>query len=61
MATKKIEMTFSDESYGTHEYGYLPRRADRDPEEEDLAYRRHLLNMNIRAAVFDGYVWLKVE
>lgn len=58
MATKKIEMTFSDESYGTEEYGYLPRRKDRDADKENVAYQRYLLNVGIRAAVCDGYVWL---
>jgi len=63
MATKKIkiEMIFSDESYGVPEYGLLPRHPSRDEDEEDIAYRRHLKNLGLRAGVSDGFVYLIVE
>lgn len=59
MATKKIELLFSDVDFGVHEWGFLPRMDD--PDDEDVAYQKHLRAIGIDARVSDGIVRLKAE
>ena len=60
---KKIELLFSDVSFGTHEFGFLPRKLARGDAEdagdsEDARYRKHLAGMGIEARVVGGVVRL---
>ena len=54
-------LLYSDVSYGTEEWGFLPRAKKRpDAEEEDIRYERFLQQdcRVVGARVVDGYVWL---
>jgi hypothetical protein len=58
---KKIELLFSDVSFGTHEFGFLPRKlgpgdAEDAGDSEDARYRKHLARMGIEARVVGGVV-----
>ena len=53
---KVIHLLFSDVSFGTHEYGFLPRKPDQDPDIEDVRYQKHLRAQGITARVWDGKV-----
>lgn len=55
---KKIEMLFSDVSFGTQEYGFIPRGKNRDEDSEDVRYSRHLRSLGIVAKVANGYVFI---
>jgi hypothetical protein len=39
---KRIPLTFSDFTFGTKEYGYIPRPAGSEPDDEDMLYQRHV-------------------
>jgi hypothetical protein len=54
---KKIELLFSDVSFGTHEFGFLPRKLG-PGDSEDARYRKHLARMGIEARVVGGVVRL---
>lgn len=63
---KQIEMLYSDVSFGTQEYGFIPRgKKNRNAEDacdsEDLRYARHLRSQGIDARVANGYVTLFVN
>jgi hypothetical protein len=45
-----------DTLFGTEEWGWLNRLPD--PDDEDLAYQRHLKRMGIAARVVEGTIWL---
>jgi len=58
---KTIDLLFSDVSFGTHEFGFLPRKLGRGDVEdvadsEDSRYRKHLAGMGIEARVVGGKV-----
>lgn len=53
---KNIDLLFSDVSFGTHEYGFLPRKDAQDPDDEDMRYQRHLKAKGISARVWNGQV-----
>ena len=63
---KQIEMLFSDVSFGTHEYGFIPRgKKNRDASDacdsEDVRYMKHLRAQGVEARVANGYVTLYVN
>jgi len=60
---KTIDLLFSDVSFGTHEFGFLPRKlqpgnAEDAGDSEDARYRKHLAGMGIEARVVGGKVRL---
>jgi hypothetical protein len=42
MAKRKIELLFSDVSFGCDEFGYIPKPKRTDPDDHDTAYARHV-------------------
>lgn len=57
----KIELLFSDVSFGTHEYGFIPRSlnsedSENSSEQEDREYQRFLRKSNPQARVVEGIV-----
>lgn len=64
---KKIPLLFSDVSFGTDEYGFIPRKmssscdAEDIAEAEDFAYQRHLKAQGIRARVVEGTVHVQCK
>lgn len=52
----RIPILFSDVSYGTIEYGFIPRSGNSDPDDEDAVYERHLVARGVPARVVDGVV-----
>lgn len=58
MNGKKIPLLFSDVSYGTHEYGFLPRKGS--PDAEDVAYIRHInkTHPSLQVKCCDGYLFV---
>lgn len=55
---KIIYLLFSDVTFGTHEYGFIPRKVVQDPDDDDARYERHLKFKGINARVYDGKVKL---
>jgi hypothetical protein len=61
---KVIEMLFSDVSFGTHQYGFIPRRETdqgcfEEPECEDYRYSRFLQRKGVPVKrVYGGKVWV---
>ena len=58
---KTINLLFSDTDFGTHEWGFIPRKVDSlNPEDasdsEDARYQRHLARLGISARVVDGVI-----
>ena len=51
-----IHLLFSDVSFGTHEYGFIPRKSGEDPDDEDRRYQRHLKSQGLDTRVWDGKV-----
>lgn len=57
-----IELLFSDTSFGTHEYGFIPRKPDTGnaseaSEREDVQYARYLKTKGIEGArIVDGII-----
>lgn len=57
---KIIHLLFSDVSFGTHEYGFIPRKDLQDPDDEDARYERHVKKaFGLEARVWDGKVYLR--
>lgn len=48
----RVPLLFSDETFGTHEWGFIPRL--QDPDDEDLAYTRHLRRLGVDGRVVEG-------
>ena len=55
---RKIELLFSDVSFGTEEFGFIPRLRSFNPDKEDLSYVKYLKSKGVDARVANGYVWL---
>lgn len=53
---KIVDLLYSDNQVGTHEYGFIPRKSGEDPDNEDLRYQRHLKAQGHEARVWDGKV-----
>ena len=61
---KTIDMLFSDVRFGTHEFGFLPRKLSPDSPEnagdsEDTRYRKHLAANGITARVVGGRIYIR--
>jgi len=57
---KIIYLLYSDVNFGTHEYGFLPRKVIQDPDDEDARYERHLkISFGLEARVWDGKAYIK--
>jgi len=50
----RVPLLFSDETFGTHEWGFIPRLPGADPDDEDRAYGRHLRGLGLDARVVEG-------
>lgn len=50
----RVHLLFSDHSFGTKEWGFIPRL--RDADDEDMAYARHLRQLGVAARVVGGVV-----
>jgi hypothetical protein len=53
---KIVDLLYSDNQVGTHEYGFIPRKSGEDPDNEDRRYQRHLKEQGLEARVWDGKV-----
>lgn len=58
---RTINLLFSDTDFGTHEWGFIPRKPDPyNPEDasdsEDFRYQRHLARLGISARVVGGVI-----
>lgn len=56
-----IDMLFSDVTFGTKEFGYIARREDEDPDDEDARYERHLKQRGVPASVLHGRVFVSAR
>lgn len=52
--TTRAPLLFSDETFGTMEWGFIPRLPDAD--DEDMAYTRHLRGLGVAGRVVGGVV-----
>ena len=50
----RVALLFSDETFGTREWGFIPRLSDAD--DEDMAYTRHLRRLGVAGRVVRGVV-----
>ena len=52
--TTRVPLLFSDETFGTMEWGFIPRLPDAD--DEDMAYTRLLRGLGVTGRVVGGVV-----
>lgn len=50
----RVPLLFSDETFGTEKWGFIPRLPDAD--DEDMAYTRHLRRLGVAAQIVGGVV-----
>lgn len=48
---RKIPLQFSDDDFGTEEFGFIPLLSGEDPEDADRRYEKHLMTQGVRGRV----------
>ena len=52
----RVALLFSDETFGTNEWGFITRWPGMCSDDEDVLYQRHLRGMGVIARVVEGEV-----
>lgn len=58
MVNKKYPVYFSDTEIGHPDFGYILRKSDEDPDDEDIRLQRYLSRQGITARVVNGHIWI---
>lgn len=54
----KYELTMSDNELGHSELGFMKRKQNEDPDDEDVRYQRFLVKNGFKARVRDGIAYV---
>jgi hypothetical protein len=55
-SSARYTLVFSDIDFGHSELGFIPRKSEEDPDDEDMRYQKYLTKKGYKSVrVYDGY------